>query len=219
MTRNDYTAEQFALNFPPGATGALPARPRLLEVGSGPGIVLKALLAHGFDAWGSELGSPRPVDGIDDSLFTGVRADTLDAPFRSSVKGLLLFDVIEHIERDADFLRSLIAAFPRCLYVATVPARPEVWSNYDIYYRRYAPAVLKTTLIESGFQPSRMRYFFRSLYLAALFINTIARPSPLLRRAMAAFLAVENALLGPTRFIPGLSLFASGRPTKNGRTN
>jgi hypothetical protein len=217
MTRNDYTAEQFALNFPPGiehyfwslarnalirreltraiATVALPARPRLLEVGSGPGIVLKALLAHGFDAWGSELGSPRPVAGIDDSLFTGVRAYTLDAPFR-----LLLFDVVEH---------------------ATVPARLEVWSNYDIYYghyRRYAPAVLNTTLMESGFQPLRIRYFFRSLYLAALFINT-TRPSPLLHRAMAAFLTVENALLGPTRFIPGLSLFASGRPTKNGRTN
>src|SRR5262249_20011831 len=157
------------------SSGALPVRPRLLEVGSGPGIVLKTLLAHGFDAWGAELGSPRPVAGTNHRLFTGVRAETLDASFRASVTGLLLFAVIEHGERDAEFLRSLIGAFPRCLYVAiTVPARPEVWSNYDNYYghyRRYTPALLKTTLLRSGLQPLRMRYFFHSLYLAALFSN------------------------------------------------
>src|SRR4051794_5539897 len=113
------------------------------------------------------------------------------------VKGLLLLDVIEHIEKDADFLRSLIAAIPRRL-------------------------LSKTTLVESGLQPLRMRYYLSS---RALFINTIVRPRainvaaptrPPLHRAMTAFVAVENALVGPARFIPGL-LFASGRPTKNGQ--
>jgi hypothetical protein len=45
---------------------------------------------------------------------------------------ILLRDVVEHIEDAGTFLRDLLRAFPNARHVLiAVPARMELWSNYD----------------------------------------------------------------------------------------
>jgi SAM-dependent methyltransferase len=196
---------------------------RILEVGCGPGIVVAALRSQGHDVWGVELGEPAVRAAAAPYVTVGTRAEDLDGSFRDSIETVLLLDVIEHVEDDVAFLASVLSACPRCrCVIVTVPARPEVWSNYDEYFghfRRYTRETLDGALRQAGVQPVAVRYFFHALYLAARLINALgrkrtvsfARPSALpLQRLVAAGLGLEDRLIGSAA-LPGLSLLAVAR--------
>ena len=150
----------------------LPAAGRVLEIGCGPAIVLRHLREIGIDCWGCELGCPPVPDVLRSFVFLNQDCLQLDPEFRRGIDALLLFDVLEHIEDDVGFLRALVGAFPNSrALIMTVPARPELWSNYDVHYghyRRYDRARLAMVLREGGFVLLRQRYFFHELYLPAL---------------------------------------------------
>jgi hypothetical protein len=205
-------------------TGLIPTRPRILEVGCGPGVVVKHLTNAGIDAWGVDLGRPIPVKGTEGRLFTGITADALPKPYRLSIDCLMLLDVIEHIEDAGAFLRGTLASFSNArAALVTVPARPEAWSNFDDYYghyRRYTMNMLQQELSACEMTPVRIRYFFHSLYFAAMGIKfarlqrgVVLQPpgSIPFHRGLAEYLWLESKLLGSLRFVPGLSLLAVAR--------
>ncbi len=84
---------------------------------------------------------------------------------------ILLLDVIEHIEDDAAFMKSLkhsglITGDTRILI--TAPAYQSLFSNHDVYlkhYRRYNLPILSGLLQRSGFDVVRKGYFFSSLLI------------------------------------------------------
>jgi 2-polyprenyl-3-methyl-5-hydroxy-6-metoxy-1,4-benzoquinol methylase len=200
--------------------GLRSANGKILEVGCGPGIVVKALRDLGHDIRGVELGEPAVRSGARDHISTGIAAEHLPARERSEVETLLLLDVIEHVDDAPRFLRGLAGALPNCkCVIVTVPARMEVWSNWDEYYghfRRYSRTSLAEALIQAGFRVSSDRYFFRGLYLAARLINLLGRKravelrSPSLRplqQMIALAFAAEDRLFGASP-LPGMSLIA-----------
>ena len=204
---------------------------RILEVGCGPGVVVKALRSMGYDVFGCELGTPVVRNEVKQYIKTGVFAENLDFSFRKSIETILLLDVIEHIQNDSDFLRHLLQSFPNCnSVIVIVPARPEVWSNYDSYYRhyrRYTTTSLKLSINSSGLSSISMRYFFFSLYLAALMLKTLRikrqvrlnTPGyPSIHRLVSAFLEIEGALSRRLDLV-GLSLMCIAqrqeRPIEN----
>ena len=202
-------------------SGFLSASPRILEIGCGRGIVVQYLLSGGWDAWGVELARPTLIDRTENRITTGTDAQDLPPTFRASVECIMLLDVIEHIDDAPAFMRRILAAFPNArTALLTVPARPEAWSNYDDYYghfRRHTPATIRQELTASGLLPTRVRYFFHSLYFAAIAINFTRRErvvalSPprniAVQRFVAAMMSIENKILGPMRVVPGLSLLA-----------
>jgi hypothetical protein len=210
--RNNIVARELALQLPAGA--------RLLEIGCGPGIVIDGLLRRGWDAWGVDLGTPAPLGSAEQRVKLGMSATNLPRRFRESVSCLLFLDVIEHIERVPEFLAEILSAFTAArTVVITVPARQEVWSNYDTYYghfRRYTPETLRAELGQGGLTVSASYYFFHSLYLAALLLQKAGRqrsvhlsaPKSILpQRIVGAWLRAESAILASTP-LPGLSLLA-----------
>jgi SAM-dependent methyltransferase len=214
---NDYwsTARAWILE------AALPDKGRLLEVGCGRGVIVKHLLSKGRDVWGSELASPSPIMGTKERIFVGAPAETLPPTFRKSIECLLFLDVIEHIDDAPGFLANILAAYPNAAtVVVTVPARPEVWSEWDEYYehrRRYTRESLSTHLTEAGLQPIKIRYFFHSLYVAALLLRLVGRKrkiyrstpgNVMLHQLIASYLWVESRGLMPIGFLRGLSLLA-----------
>ena len=143
----------------------------ILEVGCGRGTVVESLRSAGYDCCGVEAADLRPVSGASDFIRTGTDAVELPVAERQRYDTILLLDVIEHIPDPSSFLRELVEAFPALSRViVTVPARQELWSNYDQYYghfRRYTMGMLVELAYGLGWDVKRMSYFFHSLYLPA----------------------------------------------------
>ncbi len=192
-----------------------------LEIGCGPGIVVQHLRSRGIDAWGVELAQPQLRSGVAPNIVSGVSFADLPQIFRDEVTAVLLLDVIEHIEDPATFLKAIVAAFPNCrCFLVTVPARQELWSNYDLHYghhRRYDHNGLATVLDRAGLRSAALRYFFRPLYVGARLLAALDRPretvlAPPRHRWLHYLLACGlhgfERLLRPWSSLPGSSLLA-----------
>lgn len=141
----------------------------LLEVGCGRGGEVAQLRRAGLEATGVELAPVTPVDSAAAFVLGGQDANELPAAERARVRCILLFDVLEHLPDPADFLRRLQSSFDKLeVVIVTVPARAELWSNYDDFYghfRRYTPAMLEELGQSLGWRTHRAAYFFKLLYL------------------------------------------------------
>lgn len=91
-----------------------------------------------------------------------------DMPFASRFDLIGLFDVVEHVEDDAGFLRTAASlAVSGGFVLLTVPADPRLWGKFDQYaghYRRYTRNALTGLLQEAGLEILRLLPLFRSLW-------------------------------------------------------
>jgi SAM-dependent methyltransferase len=141
----------------------------ILDVGCGPGIVVAYLRSKGFNCIGVETGAaPVRSEAVD---FVTVNTDAIDLPAetRSRVGTILLLDVMEHIGDPTAFLRGIGDAFLHLeRLVVAVPARMELWSNYDTFYGHFTrdnKSSLRDVVDRAGFVVTSMRYFFNALYV------------------------------------------------------
>lgn len=192
----------------------------VLDVGCGPGIIVDFLRKSEVQCFGVDVGTPRPdVPEVAPYLFLGESAFDLAPAFRESVSVILLMDVLEHLPEPVEFLRQCRIAFPSTsVFLITLPARPEIWSNYDEFYghyRRYTLPMIAELAEFSGLELRRERYFFHSLYFAArvLKLLSVARST----RVVAPRFPVVHKLLGRAfslearalpRWMPGSSALA-----------
>jgi len=194
----------------------------VLEIGCGNGATLTLLRAYGLDCRGVELANVTVRDDVKE--FITRNCDALDLPdqIRCKAETILLLDVVEHIEKPDVFLRRIAAGFPAVRRVViTVPARQEIWSNYDAFYghyRRYNLAALRALGESQGWRLRRGGYAFRITYLPALALAALRRPRAVkidpptgpaigIHRALAALTFWEWRLL-PAALI-GTSAIAS----------
>lgn len=143
----------------------------MLEIGCGKGLVVAGLRARNMKCWGAELANVTPIQEASEFVKSNIDATTLESSFRNQVKVLLFLDVIEHIEDPVKFLENTLAYFPQASHLLiTVPARNEIWSNYDEFYRhyrRYDLNMVKQTALSIHFNLSFISYAFHLLYWAA----------------------------------------------------
>ncbi len=141
---------------------------KILEIGCGRGVVLTHLISHHMDCTGVELGDALPLPGCEGRIFTNQDAFLLPASVRESIETILLFDVIEHIENPGEFIEKIRTRYKNARYlVATVPARQELWTNYDEYnghFRRFNLADMRT-LVSNPVQLKKAAYFYHVLYI------------------------------------------------------
>lgn len=149
----------------------------ILEIGCGKGIVVDYLRSENIQCKGVELAPISPIDSVRAYISTGTDAVDLPANERNKVDTILLLDVIEHIQEPETFLRQLEEAFPNANWlVVTVPARQEIWSNYDEYYghhRRYAIPMLKELISSLSWRLGTAHYFFHGIYLPARLMSLL----------------------------------------------
>jgi len=143
----------------------------ILEIGAGRGHYVRVLRAAGFDIFGCDLGVASVHEDVTAFIFEGKDFAALDETLRERVTAVLLLDVLEHIEQPSDFIASVFRALPAVqTVIITVPARPELWSNYDEHYRhhvRYDIRGLRDMLERSGLSLDTCGYFFHALYVPA----------------------------------------------------
>jgi SAM-dependent methyltransferase len=119
------------------------ARKKLIDVGCGTGG-LTNFFSNEYEVTG--------VEPSDDAIafaqqkfptrkfIHGMAPDDVREEFRSA-DGILLIEVLEHIEHDAEFVHTLIAAMkPGAILVMMAPSDPSLWGPHDDafeHFRRY----------------------------------------------------------------------------------
>jgi SAM-dependent methyltransferase len=220
VARNGFIADAIARARAEGAWGG----GLIMEVGCGSGLVTKAMHDLGLSVRGVDLGNPTPIPGAAGLLTLGTDAKDLPEAERLAVDLVLLPDVIEHLPDPAGFMGALPEAFPNLRgVIVTVPARPELYSDYDRYYghfRRYTPELVGEHFHSAGFDCIEWSYAFRGLYMAARLMQLANLPRqtqrkaprlPVLHKALAAAFRMESALAAPFPSMRGLSLIGIGK--------
>lgn len=150
----------------------------LIDVGGGSGFNAAGLLADDIE---TILLEPSP-DGVREAQKKGlpfiVASSFDDCQFKNdSVAGIGLFDVLEHIENDDEFLDKVYKVLkPGGIFILTVPAYRLLWSNEDEYYghfRRYRLNSLKKKLCSYGFRVEYSSYLFSYLVLPIFLFRSI----------------------------------------------
>jgi hypothetical protein len=83
----------------------------------------------------------------------------------------LLTDVLEHVEREKDFLADIVSQADRdSAFIITVPALMSLWSGHDVYlrhFRRYTKKQLRHLVEQSGLRVTSVRYTYSSVFPVA----------------------------------------------------
>lgn len=239
---SEYSAEQFEHNYPEGMENnywiyarslfvkyllqkRVARNKPMLEIGCGAGIVLDSLAKSGFNCRGVELGSPNLLESVRDIAWTGVSFESLPISYRETVKTVLLLDVVEHIENPIEFMSIISDSLPTLDTVfITVPARSELWSNYDDYfghYRRYGKDNLAAFLRQCGYMDVEIGYFFHSLYPPMFLFSKLGLKRRVknsgpkmvwLHRLLAYWYFLDSIIL--PRWLVGGSLYAIAKRRK-----
>jgi len=149
----------------------------ILDIGCGAGVFVDYAQHKGLNIRGVEKG-PAPVKpGLESIVDTATELSALAEEIRGEVRVALLLDVIEHIEDRTRFLSQLRQQLPACEYLlVTVPARMEIWSNFDEYwghFLRYDRPGLEAELRAAGFAPVKTAYHFNWVYLVSLLMRPL----------------------------------------------
>jgi SAM-dependent methyltransferase len=161
-----------ANNCPPQDKGPI------FDIGGGNGYVSRGLSDSGLTVVLVEPGVHGARNAKKRGLEHIICASFEDGGFsRRTIPAIGLFDVLEHIEDDLSFLKSirLLLASKGKLYI-TVPAYPFLWSQADVFgghYRRYTLNTLTERLNQAGFMVEFSTYIFRFLPLPILLFRSI----------------------------------------------
>ena len=184
--------------FPAGA---------VFDVGGGNGYVAIALQRAGIETVLIEPGEQGSRNAKVRGLNTVIQSTLEDCDFRDqTIPAFGLFDVLEHIENDLDFVTRLYChLLPKGYLYVTVPAYDFLWSTDDDYarhYRRYTVRTLTKTLESAGFVVRYCSYFFCVLMPAVFVLRSI--PSQLRIRRSVNVSSITQEHAGPTGFLRSL---------------
>lgn len=188
---------------------AFPPSGPIVDIGGGNGFVSQGLQASGWETVVVEPGRAGAFHARRRGLEQVICSTLEDAGFREhSLPAVGVFDVIEHIQEDRQFLsklRRLLVQAGR-IYI-TVPAYSWLWSSDDAFaghYRRYTLASLRSALDGSGFDVEFASYIFGLLPLPVLLVRSI--PSKLgLRSKELPNSARQHRLSAPIRTLADLA--------------
>ncbi|MCR9231780.1 methyltransferase domain-containing protein [Gimesia chilikensis] len=148
------------------------------DIGGGNGCISYALQQRGVDTVLVEPGPAGAYNGLSRGLKTVVQSTLQDAGFTSnSLPSAGIFDVLEHIDSDQDFLKSLHHFLePEGILYITVPAYRFLWSREDDYsghFRRYTISLLEKDLNSAGFEVLFSSYLFACLVPPIFLFRTL----------------------------------------------
>lgn len=200
----------------------------VLDIGCGTGVVLQFLNDRGINCLGVEQGIPKITNKWADKIYLGKSLIDLKENLKPKITVGLILDVLEHIQKPEELINSIKTNLKKIRFLlVTVPARQELWSNYDDHFGHYKRYTLKelTELFKSnGYEIISVKYFFHLLYFPLLFLSKIGytrkikqktQQHKLLNSIVAAFLSIEEILFW--KKLLGTSIILLAKP-KNVKT-
>ncbi|MDH4231493.1 MAG: class I SAM-dependent methyltransferase [Nitrospirota bacterium] len=220
--RREIILDQLRKVLPPG-------QDRLIaEIGCGTGGNLKFLNHHyrviGVDVAPEAVAHARTRVNCD--IFLGDFREVLESRWQQ-LDGVILADVLEHIDDDRSFLRDVAESLKKdAVLLITVPAHAFMWSRHDIvlgHRRRYSKAGLRSLwkelpVEEIFFSPFNCFLFpaiflFRMLKMdaAASGQSDLKMPSSTTNHLLYRIFSAERALLRRRPLPWGISYMAALR--------
>jgi len=195
--------------------------PSVLEIGCGSGNFTVLMAGRGHRVTGVDVepayveAARRRVSGFPDTRVSCLDATAEEWP--EPFDTVVLLDVLEHIERDAELLSRLRRALkPGGKLILKVPAGSWLLGPMDTaigHFRRYDKKSLADTMLSVGLAPVEMSYFNMASTLGWWFNGRVLRrtvpPSGEIRlfnSLVPVFRAMESVIAPPF----GLSLIAVG---------
>ena len=121
----------------------------------------------------------------------------------SSLDGIYLIDVLEHIENDVEMLNIFHQKLKKGGKILIyVPARMELFSNFDTeigHFRRYHKAELKEKVVNAKFAVDKISYHEIIGYFAAYYNKLFSKKGEQLNKN--AVMIYDKFLVPPTNFI------------------
>lgn len=151
----------------------------IFDIGGGNGFVGYKLQNSGFNVAVVEPGEQGAINAKRRGLKNVICASTNTADFKAqSIGAISLFDVLEHIEDDLEFLKSIQRILKKngLLYI-TVPAYKSLWSQDDVdagHFRRYNRKEIIALVESAGFKVEYATYFFYFLPIPIFIFRRIA---------------------------------------------
>jgi len=184
------------------AVKQFPPSGQILDIGGGNGFVARALIDAGYPTALLEPGVEGAANARQHRHIPDVINATLEdaglAP--SSVANAGLFDVVEHIEDDRDFIARLCGALrPGAMVYVTVPAHQWLWSATDVdagHFRRYSTAALGERFVRERFEVLYSTYFFEALLAPFFLMRTLPYALGLTKRRAASDYQTEHTAGG-----------------------
>lgn len=148
------------------------------DIGGGNGFVSKRLQDDGIDVVLVEPGKAGALNGNKRGIKHVVCSTLEDAAFvPEKIESVGLFDVVEHIENDHEFLNNINKYMKaNGLIYITVPAYNGLWSNEDDdagHFRRYTNSTLNALLKSTGFSVMYSTYLFSILPLPIFLLRSL----------------------------------------------
>lgn len=148
------------------------------DIGGGNGFVSKGLENAGITTVLVEPGIQGCINAKKRGLSNIICSTLEDASFKAnSINSVGLFDVVEHIEDDHKFLKSINKYLTTNGFVyITVPAYNLLWSDEDTdagHFRRYTLNSLESVLNKSGFTIKYSTYIFSILPFPIFIARTL----------------------------------------------
>jgi hypothetical protein len=175
------------------------------------------------------------------AVIDGIRCanDISAIPELPADGGIVMMDVLEHIQDDTAFLAKVLRKIPKGGFVfVTVPAFQFLFSAHDVFlkhYRRYNRKQLLALLEERGLRVERCHYFYGSLFWVRFAQTLLPKKAAvhnkgiggwrfsekhILTRLIRAVLSIDFyccAFFAKSRiYAPGLSLLAVCRKQADG---
>lgn len=150
----------------------------LLDLGGGTGYVSKYLQARGLKTVlvepvpeGAKIAKDRGVRPIINGTLPQIQFED------QSIPAIGLFDVLEHIENEAEILKECHRILkPGGIMLITVPALSILWSSFDKHvghFRRYNKRQIKQLLKKHGFTIVHCEYFYFILTIPIFFLRKV----------------------------------------------
>jgi SAM-dependent methyltransferase len=153
----------------------------IYDIGCGRGVEISYLRNRGWNCSGCDTSAGTAIsENIKKYIQYKTSSFSLNTKRVKEIDTLLFLDVLEHIDNPTEFIKKHLKKYANCKnIIITLPARQELWTNYDKFYKHYCRYSLKSAELIFNSIPVlyiKSGYFFHSLYIPAIILKLLKKP-------------------------------------------
>ena len=166
-----------------------------ISIGCGIGVDVKLLRDYDIDVIGIEPSNVKPIKTIKKYIKTNSSSLLVD-----NYNTVFLLEVLEHLKEPNKMLDDIIKSYSNLQYIIiTVPARSEIFSNYDIevgHEKRYKLKDIDLLAKAVEMEVVLNKYIFNILYLFTFIWLMIFKKRPTIMKAPKVHMRKLHNILG-----------------------